>query len=181
MFDIYDRGAKGFLWREDLERIMNAITDEVGVRPGTARYREACRIFDALWWFLSEEARRAGEGKDTGEVDRISRKAWVRFHSQTASDLEIYEAACLPVAKLIFDMLDSDRDDRICDEEFRRFCRMFGVSEAPAERTFREMDRNRDTYLTRGEFLNYYRQFFQSEDEDSLGNSLFGPLDAGRK
>lgn len=52
----------------------------------------------------------------------------------------------------------------------------FHATDAEAAAAFRQLDRNRDGYLTTDELIKNAEEFFFSEDPEAPGNWLVGPF-----
>jgi Ca2+-binding EF-hand superfamily protein len=76
--------------------------------------------------------------------------------------------------RVIMQLFDRDRDNRISLEDWQLFWRTIGTAEADFETAFQKLDRNGNGYLTFDEIIAAGQEFFTSDDPEARGNWLYG-------
>ena len=79
------------------------------------------------------------------------------------------------VIKTIVTLWDSNKDGKVSQPEYHAYMTAFHATDAEAAEAFRQLDRNRDGYLTTDELLKNAEEFFLSDDPAAPGNWLVGP------
>ena len=77
----------------------------------------------------------------------------------------------------MFDTVDTDGDGSINLAEWRMHYECYGIPVEHADASFRAMDRNHDTLLSREEFKAYHVEYFFTSEDKLNSSILYGPLD----
>jgi juvenile hormone diol kinase len=168
-FRILDRSGNGRLGEADLERIVQGVTAERGLEPGTEEYESMKGAIMATWHHLMEYASQDGD-------DGVSLDDWLTTLEATAADPEKYETYVTPFASGVIALLDLDDDGVVGLAEYQKFFDIFGVSAESAEESFARLDVRGDGRITVDEALERVSEFHRSDDPDTPGNWLFGPF-----
>jgi hypothetical protein len=106
----------------------------------------------------------------------VTQEEYVAAFDQLLSVKDNYHAIVSTWTNSLIELSDRDGDERLSQQEYVANLRSFNVSEAAANEAFRKLDWDGDGYLNRDEVLRNVEEFFYSEDPESPGNWLVGPL-----
>lgn len=78
---------------------------------------------------------------------------------------------------LIFETIDTDRDDAVSKNEFANYFKSLNINDqATADEVFAQMDKDNDGSLSKKEFSEFGELFFTSMDENDPSKNFFGKL-----
>jgi len=75
-----------------------------------------------------------------------------------------------------FDIMDTNKDDRVDLSEFTIFFKVYGLSPQVAKECFKHLDTNKDGTLSREEFVTGGNNYFQLEEEGDSSDYFYGPI-----
>jgi juvenile hormone diol kinase len=169
LFKFYDSNGNGFIEAADFDLIHTRFCQAAGWERGSASY-------ERLRAGLSNRWKRIQAHADTNRDNRVSLEEWLSYVDQMLQSDEAYEAEVKGIASMAFQAFDRNRDERIDLEEYRGLHRAHGLDAATAEELFRDLDLNRDGFISHDEYLHLIGQFYKSEDPGAPGNRLFGNM-----
>jgi Ca2+-binding EF-hand superfamily protein len=77
---------------------------------------------------------------------------------------------------LVFNTVDIDRSNNLDLTEWKIFFSIFNIPVVYANESFQHIDQNGDGSITREELFPLLEEFYYSEDENAVGNKVFGPI-----
>ena len=169
-FQMYDVDDDGVVGRKDFERILENLRQLYNLGDSDPRFIAIRESYLQQWEGLVEFA-------DIDADGTVDPEEWLAYFTGVLGDTELYEAA---VTSLVFELLnffDTDEDGVLGADEFVNFYGLFGRSAAMARQVFVGLDRDSDGRITVEELMLMAQEFFQGDDPQSPGNSLFGFLD----
>ncbi len=165
LFDALDSDDDGFVTWTDYQRLVERYVHGYGLAPQERRAQAVRVSYQMLW---QELLRHSGV-----EEERLGREAFVGAMHAAAEDRSRFNAA-EGVAEAVFDLLDTDGDDRISREEFLRYTGALGAGAADAEERFAGVDTDEDGFISRQEFVLSAREYLFGDDTRSPGGFVFG-------
>jgi Ca2+-binding EF-hand superfamily protein len=88
-----------------------------------------------------------------------------------------FEATALMSVRVMFELMDRNRNGGITLEEYGEWMKAFRMGEqGTTEEVFQKLDLNEDGTLNKEEILQLTREFFCSDDPDARGNWALGPF-----
>lgn len=174
VFDLLDIDGNGVLEYEDFRLAVDTMCDERGWSNSHRRRTGLVRANRRLWDMMTRYLDADGDGN-------ISLVEWLNFHFQAFTQdpqllntLPELNGALNSTAHFFCDMLDSDGDGKVTDEDYVLFCEAYGVSEEEAGAGFALFDKNGDGILQITEVDDLIREFYLSTDPKAAGNIFFG-------
>ncbi|MFF3404535.1 hypothetical protein ACFYW6_39965 [Streptomyces sp. NPDC002659] len=114
-------------------------------------------------------------GLGPAEQARVTVEMFVNFMGAAlAGRPEVFDRGMRPIAELIVDILDIDRDNHLDESDFRRFLSAYSIPELEAILVMRHLEVEFRGLLPREKFVEYSRDFYCGDDPSSPGNWLFG-------
>ena len=162
-FDVLDKNADGTLAKADFVKFADALAGMRGWAPGGPEH-ERIRAFVMSWWERFKEA------ADIDDDGSISSREFAAVLDQAD------EESLSNVANMIFDIMDANQAGTISVDEYRQLLRALFVNEDEAEDSFSRFDTDGDGVISREEFSSLLVEYHTSDDEEAVGNSLFGRL-----
>lgn len=176
MFELLDVDGNGVIEYDDFRMVVDTMADERGWSKSHRRYIGLVAANRRLWKMYSRYFDVDGDGS-------ITLAEWLAFHIKAfiQEPLEngfdpAFSGALRSTAKFFCDMLDSDLDGKVTEEDYVMFCAAYNVDEEEAREGFRMFDRNKNGILQQEEVELMVTEFYLSEDPDALGNIFFGNL-----
>ena len=114
------------------------------------------------------------EAADTDGDHAVTLDEWVDYYAQLATDEGQFDATMVERGRVIMQLFDRDRDNRISRDDWHLFWRTIGTAEAEHQTAFEKLDRDGTGYLTFEEIIAAGKEFFTSDDPDARGNWLYG-------
>ncbi len=176
MFELLDVDGNGVLEYEDFRMVVDTMAAERGWNSANRRYRSLVASNRRLWKMIS----RPIDIDDDGSITLIE---WLAFHIRAFVSSPQHEnfkpefsSALSATAKFFCDMLDSDGDGKVSLEDYILFCGAYNVGPDEARQAFALFDRDGSGDITQEEVEAMVKEFYLSEDPESLGNRFFGSL-----
>lgn len=166
-FNLLDRNQDGRLERRDFEQIVQSVAAARGLQPESATYQDLESSVMATWSHIEQFVDRNGDG-------RASLDEWLRTLEDTIGNEQNYNRYVIPMAREIFNVLDTDDDGVVGVQEYQAFFQCLGASPQAAVGAFQRLDTNGDGQLARDELLERVREFHTGDDANAPGNWLFG-------
>lgn len=173
-FDLLDVDGNGVLQYDDFRMVVDNMCDERGWSPRHRRRMGLVRANRRLWDMMVRYLDVDGDGD-------ISLVEWLNFHFEAfTQDPELkspnpdLNGALNSTAQFFCEVLDSDGDGQVTQEDYILFCEAYGVPEFEAKDSFKLFDKNQDGILQIGEVDALIREFYLSSDPKAPGNIFFG-------
>lgn len=113
---------------------------------------------------------------DTNRDNRITIEEWLVFCDALTMDNNLYCITVTNVAAVIFDACNFDENGILEKDEWSLLFRIYGKTIENADESFAIITENERRLLNRDCVLNLLDDFFYSEDENKIGNYIFGKL-----
>ncbi|MEU5306880.1 EF-hand domain-containing protein [Streptomyces noursei] len=165
-FSALDRDKNGYLEYSDFQAIVDGIGREFGHGKDSRQLKALATAYRKLWDDLVRHA-------DTDNDNRISKQEYIESSVRTVDDTARFDSIVEP-GNAVFDVIDTDGDGQISEEEFARLQQVWGVTAKNAIETFRANDADGDGMLSRQELIKGIREYFASPNYDHPGNWFFG-------
>lgn len=169
-FQVYDVDDDGRIARPDFERVAENVRALYETDERSSAHRLIREGFLRGW----EALRASADADDNGGVDLGE---WLSYWEGVLLDDERYQNEVASVTERLFRVFDTDEDGVLGADEFCNFYGIYGLKSAEARLVFLELDLDGDGAVTRQELMDMAHEFYRSDDPDSPGNRLFGPLD----
>ena len=158
---------------EDWEAIGDKIVAERGIRKGQDEYTRIKDAVESIWTQLSTYI-------DGQHKDKATPEEWCKFIEDKVINVDdaTYAEYVNEVVKGIISILDVNNSGAIDAWEYILFMKCVGVKDGPAHDAFTILDHNGNGSLDEQELIKGVHDFFRSDDWDSKGNALFGPLES---
>ncbi|MFB7868039.1 EF-hand domain-containing protein [Streptomyces sp. NPDC056069] len=116
---------------------------------------------------------------NSGSIEdaRVDLQTFVDFMgSALAGRPDVFDLGIKPIADLIVDVCDIDRDHHLDESDFFRFLGSYAVSESEAMAAARRLGIGPTDLISREEFVDHSRNFYCGDDPSDPGNWLFGDI-----
>ena len=167
LFDALDSDHDSAVTWSDYQRLVERYVAGYGLDPQERKAQAVQASYQMLWLEL---LRHSGSGEA-----RLDRGQFVRAMHAAAEDRSRFNMT-EGVAEAVFDLLDTDGDDRISMAEFLRYAEVLGTEAAEAADRFAGLDPNGDGFINRQEFVLSSREYLFGDDPRSPGGFVFGVL-----
>jgi len=168
VFNTLDHDGSGVLTKADLELSAEATAKIRGYQSGSSEYASIYDKTVTKQWDDLGKMDSDGDGK-------VTLDEFIAYYDKPASDPTVNELIALG-GETLFEMGDSDGDGEIGLPEFKKMNLAWQSDEAQAEQTFTKLDQNGDGSLSKEEFLAHVKDYFFSDDPQSPGNLILGPV-----
>ena len=169
-FRVYDVDDDGAIGRTDFERVLENLRVLHGLERHASRWTELRRAYLNRWEGLCRSA-------DVDEDGGVDLDEWLEYWTSLLADGSRYLAEVSSLVDRLYALFDLDESGGVDADEFCNFYGAFGLRAALAREVFRDLDRDGDGSISRGELTEMAHQFYRSHDPDSPGNRLYGPLE----
>ncbi len=176
MFELLDVDGNGLIEYTDFRTAIDVMAEDLGWNKSHRRYQGLMRANQRLWKMYSRHFDQDADGV-------VTMPEWLNFHIQAFLKDPLRNgfdpatsAALRDTSQFFIDMLDSDLDGNVSEDDHVVFCHAYHVGEDEARRCFREFDRNQNGVLQVEEVLLLIQEFYLSDDPAALGNLFFGRL-----
>lgn len=166
LYYIFDVNYSGKIEMEDFTNLVVCLANARGIAPGSSGYQRLEAPLMRVWQHIE----RMGDADYNGAVDLDE---WLRFFAHTLSDHQHYTHLIQPLEAALIDLLDTYGDGRISHRDYRDVVLAIHLDVSDVALMFRQLDLNRDGYITTDEATKAISEFFLSS-EDSPGNWFFG-------
>ncbi len=166
-FASWDSNKDGFIEAADFDLAAEKMATLRGMSPDGA---EASRVRDAyreMWteWFAPAD--RDHDGK-VAAAEYQTTHEWLDQMPR-----EQLQGSASKLIGAAFDAFDVNADGKISQSEYMAFLEVHGNPKG-AEDTWPKLDTNHDGHLGRDEFVNLMLEYYATDDQDALGNMIFG-------
>lgn len=154
-FDSLDMNHDGWVAPDDFVGLAKQAANRLHADPGQQQ-----RLVTAM----QQWGRSLLQQADTNGDGAVSREEYVATLEKRKADRANTFRENRPLVDVLWELMDSNHDDRISQDEFRRVYSAFGISDSLIEDAFRKIDTNRDGSLGREETTNYLAGFGDPAD-----------------
>ncbi|RVU26172.1 EF-hand domain-containing protein [Streptomyces antnestii] len=165
VFDTLDADKDGYLAWTDYEALIGRFITAYSLTKDDRRVQSLKVVFQMQWSELRRHADASG--------DRLDREQYVTASRQVSNDTSRFNVADSH-AHAVFDVIDTDGDNEISQDEFTRYLKDVWQVTAPAMETFVRIDTDGDGAISRQEFIRTVQEYHYSEDPDAPGSLLYG-------
>lgn len=167
-FYILDYDRNGAIEKEDFIGIAENLCILWNIKEEDKRYESIMKRFEGEWQKFNEFVNN-NEG-------RASWDHWLHFAEEVIinGDLDHFNSYVENFVGEIFDNFDTDKDGYIDLDEFIDLFVAYRIEVRFAAKSFRKLDLNKDSLISRGELIKAVKEYFRSDDPDAPGNWLFG-------
>ncbi len=173
MFEVFDVNKDGTVERNDFNSILNKLAEVVPFSKQSETYRGLNYLYQNRWKKMLFFA----DGIIDNEKDeKISVQEWIAY-CNSLLEKNSYEEDILPITCYVIRLFadqNKKEDFKIDVSVFEKFYSAYGIDKQLAQQTFEKLDVNKNGYLTEEQITNYWREFYESNDENALGNWFFG-------
>jgi Ca2+-binding EF-hand superfamily protein len=153
LFDLLDNDHDGVLTEEDSTKIFEEMVRQFGRDPDSPQARKCQRVRDQFWQSMLAAVDKDNDG-------RITRDEYIAYHNDLS--LEDIKEGTILYADAIFELADSDDNNKISKEEFTRQQHAKGETSPDfVDDVFRRFDGDGDGVLTKAEFIEYVVDFMR--------------------
>ncbi len=169
MFEVFDMNNDGTVERNDFNLILNKLADVVPFSKQSETYRGLNYLYQNRWKKMLFFA-------DSDKNERISVEEWIAY-CNSLIEKDSYEEDILPITCYVIRLFadqNKKEDFKIDVSVFEKFYAAYGIDKELAKQTFEKLDTQKKGYLTEEQVTQYWREFYESDDENALGNWFFG-------
>jgi Ca2+-binding EF-hand superfamily protein len=167
-FNSLDHDGSGVITKQDLEISAQSTAQCRGYQTGSPEYQSIYQNMVTTPW--NDLVKMDGDGDGKVTLDE-----YIAYYDEAASDPTINQMITKG-GEALFNIGDSDGDGEISLENFKKMNLVWQTDEAQAEQTFRKLDTNGSGSINKEEFLAHVKDFFFSDDPESPGNLILGPV-----
>lgn len=167
-FSLYDSDYTGVLVKKDFELMFQKLST---LRNWSRRSPRCILLEDKLmrkWEKLRQKA-------DTHHNKEVSIDEWLVYYDEMQANPQTCAEEVVSLMDLIFDVLDSDEDGKINQQEWGQLLAVFNQSPVYAPLVFPSLDTNQDGWLSKEEISTLFQEFCFGNDPHSSANGMFGP------
>lgn len=176
MFELLDVDGNGVLEYDDFRMVVDTMAEERGWDQSSRKYIGLVSANRRLWKMFSRHLDMDNDGS-------ITLAEWLAFHikaflaePEAGSVDQEFSSALSSTARFFLDLLDSDGDGLVTEDDYVLFCSAYNVSENEARIGFKMFDRDGNGTLSHDEVVTMVEEFYLSDDPQALGNLFFGSL-----
>jgi Ca2+-binding EF-hand superfamily protein len=169
MFEIFDTNRDGTVKRNDFNLILDKLAQVVPFSRQSETYRGLNYLYQSRWNKMRFFA-------DGDKNEQISVEEWIAY-CNSLIEKDSYEDDVLPITCYVIRLFadqNKTEDFKIDVSVFEKFYSAYGIEEKVARQTFEKLDIHKKGYLTEEQITHYWREFYESNDENALGNWFFG-------
>ncbi len=172
LFSMYDACNFGVLKISDFEQLAQRLAALRGWKVGSSAYEEISGKYLFRW----NQMRAKIKEKVNHRMDsRVTLEEWLAYHDLILSDPS-YREQVAALAEAIFNVVDVDESNHLDKEEWANLFRVYNIPIIYVEDTFTKIDLNGDGVLSKDEVLSLIQDFYYSDDPNTVGNYMFGPI-----
>ncbi|MBM3947170.1 MAG: hypothetical protein FJ315_07235 [SAR202 cluster bacterium] len=170
-FNVLDGNVNGYVEAFDFSRFVSVLSQIRGRQESSPERKALQGAADEVWKQVCKSADKSNDA-------RVTLQEWLSWNDEIAKPRPTTgEHPYAQLSGRIFDALDADRNGAITAREYRDFLRAFGVGrDVDVDSVFAALDANRDGNVTSAEAVQRFAEFWSSEDQNAVGNRIFGPF-----
>lgn len=163
VFGAMDVDTDGFLTESDFSALAGRWTANRGLPPASADARRLSAIMTGWWETLRAAADVDQDGRVT--LDEVL---------LVVDDLAADPAPVVVTATAMFEAVDEDGDGRISAAEYRQLIETWTGQPTDTDEVFGLLDGDGDGYLSQGEFVVLWTEFWAGDNPNAPGTWVFG-------
>jgi len=185
LFSMYDACNLGVLKISDFEQLAHRLADLRGWKEDSNHYRDISGKFIYLWNRIRSEIKNVYNSQphilnnpetwNTQIRSQVSVEEWFTYFEVVLNN-ENYKAEILALSDAIFTVIDTDRSGHLDKSEWAELFRVYNISVIYVDETFAKIDINGDGNLSKDEVMSMIEDFYYSNDPESAGSYMFGPI-----
>jgi Ca2+-binding EF-hand superfamily protein len=168
LFAAYDANHDGVISQSDFEQVFRNLATLKHLDRNPTLYRQGLIDYIEDWEFLYRDLNKDPDSE-------VTLPEWLEYADQQLSNAPI-EQVSARFSDQLFGILDINENGVIGLHEYQMILAGWQVPKDVAETTFVRLDLNADQELSRDEFVTLMAEFLGSDDPESPGNGLLGPL-----
>jgi len=169
---MYDACNIGFLKFADYEQIVSRLANLRGFKIDSNEYQRMIEKYGFQWIKMRGDIKELLQKK---QESNVSLEEWLAYHEIVLQNGD-HQKTTRVLDELVFDTVDVDRSNNLDLSEWKIFFSIFNIPVVYADDSFQQIDRNGDGSITREELFPLLEEFYYSEDENAIGNRVFGPI-----
>jgi Ca2+-binding EF-hand superfamily protein len=167
VFDSLDSDRSGTIGLDDLDGLARGICARIGVPAGSDPERRLIDAYHAWWDGLQSDL-------DTDNNQIVTREEFAEGFRRPGVQEKSGEHS-RKVARVIAELLDTDGDGQISQDEYVRLVTQFdGLDDNTAVRGFQQLDKDGDGAVSVAELEAGWHQMLNSADASAPGAALLG-------
>lgn len=165
VFNVLDSNQDGSITAEDFDLISRLVCDRFGVAVDSDTGRQVCEGYEAWWNQLREDLDVDGDGQ-------ITKAEFAAIYQGGHGDPQEYFSKHVgPVARIVAEMIDTDDDGYIDQDEYLTLLEAITDQQA-ALAGFRQLDTDGDGRVSVAEMQAGVEQVMLSNDPSAPGTSM---------
>lgn len=168
LFAAYDTNHDGVISQSDFEQVFRNLAILKHLDRDPILYRQGLIEYIEDWEYLYRDL-------DKNPDSEVTLQEWLEYADRQLSNAPI-EQVTARFSNKLFSILDINENGAVGVNEYKMILAGWQVPEMVAEETFARLDLNADQELSRDEFVTLMAQFLGSDDPESPGNWLLGPI-----
>jgi Ca2+-binding EF-hand superfamily protein len=172
LFTMYDACNSGFLKFADYEQIVARLATLRGFKIDSNEYQLMIEKYGFQWIKMRGDIKEILQKK---QESNVSLEEWLVYHEIVLQESD-HQKMIRALDELVFNTVDIDRSNNLDLTEWKIFFSIFNIPVVYADESFQHIDQNGDGSITREELFPLLEEFYYSEDENAVGNKVFGPI-----
>ncbi|HMA35976.1 MAG TPA: EF-hand domain-containing protein [Chloroflexia bacterium] len=165
VFTVYDANQSGYIEQSDIAAVAAAYAQGLNFAEDSASYAEFRKREVGMWEEIQQRC-------DANNDQKITLDEFIHGFGKWMEDGQSFEQYIASYSDAVFSAMDRDKDSKINLDEF--LAMNYLQNPARGAELFGKMDSDGNGYLSQGELLKHWIDFFYSDDPQALGNFLFG-------
>lgn len=165
LFKLYDWDGDRVLARSDFDAVGRAYAKALNAPPDGLVFDGVVELETKAW----DEIRTRCDANDDG---KISQEEFAAGVESWLNDRPSFERYVVDFCDRVFNVIDRNGDNKIDEDEYLAFS--YTVDRERGSATFKRMDIDGSGYLSKGELIKHYLDFYYSDDPEAPGNGLWG-------
>ncbi len=185
LFSMYDACNLGVLKISDFELLAQRLADLRGWKEDSNHYRDISGKFIYLWNRIRSEIKNVYNSQphilnnpdawNTQIRSQVSVEEWFTYFEVVLNN-QNYKAEILALSDAIFSVIDTDESGHLDKSEWAELFRVYNISVIYVDETFAKIDIDGDGNLSKDEVMSMIEEFYYSNDPESAGSYMFGPI-----
>lgn len=176
MFEIFDINNDGSIERKDFNLILDRFSEIVSFSKQSETYRGLNYLYQNRWKKMLFFADGIVDNVDNEKDQKINLGEWLAYCSSLL-EKNSYEEDILPISLYVIRLFahqNKEEDFKIDSSVFEKFFSAYHIDATLSQSTFEKLDIQKKGYLTEEKITTYWREFYESDDENAVGNYFFG-------